>query len=101
MARKRMVTRTVVETMANVMCVDVTSAHVVTTEYRVQGTFTTKEDCLTALKKRYETDVKKLVSVITMDEQETLYGMEEDLFIQLAQVLPPRVTKKEEDTDEG
>lgn len=101
MARKRMVTRTVIETTANVMCVDVTTAQVVTTEYRVQGTFTSKDECLIALKKRYEDDVKKLVSVITMDEQETLYGMEENLFIQLAQVLPPRVIKKEEDTEEG
>lgn len=101
MARQRMVTRTVLETVCEVMVVDVTSANVENRAFTIQGTFAKTEDALIALKKRYETDTEKLITVVSMENKETLYGMLETDFIKLANVLPPRGTKKDEDTDEG
>ena len=69
MARERMVTRTVESTIAYTMCIDVETANVSVETYRVSGKFEEKE-LLKKLKK--------------------LYGMSEELFIELAHELPPR-----------
>lgn len=90
MARVRMVTRTVVVTVVEVMCVDVTTAGVQIKELELSGSFTDNETILKALKKLYETDTFKVVAVQDVDEKEVLYGMEEIEFIKLAKVLPPR-----------
>ena len=97
MARERMVTRTVVETVAKVMCVDVLTAQVEIQELKLGGTYTKTEDILKAIKKAYETEYFKCVSVQDAWENEVLYGMLEIDFIKLAKVLPPRGTKSEEE----
>ncbi len=101
MARQRMVTRTVLETVCEVMTVDVTSAKVENRAFTIQGTYEKTEDALVVLKKSYETDTEKLVTVVAMERKETLYGMLESDFIRLANVLPPRGSKANEDEDEG
>ena len=97
MARERMVTRTVVETTAKVMCVNVTTAEVQIVDYKLGGTFTTPAEALKAVKKVYETEEVKCVSVQSLEENEVLYGMLEIDFIKMAKVLPPRGTKADEE----
>ena len=95
-----MVTRTVVVTVAKVMCVDVTTAQVQVTNLELSGSFDTTEATMKAIKKLYETDTFKCVSVQEVEEKEVLYGMKEVDFIKLAKVLPPRGSKEEQETEE-
>ena len=92
MARKRMVTRTIMQTTAEVMCLDVTTAEVKIKKYDIGGEYTDSE-LLTKLQEIFQTDTFKLVHIEIQSCKELLLGMDEDEFIRLAQVLPPRGTK--------
>lgn len=96
MARKRMVTRTIEQTKAQVMTLDVTSAEVQVKAYTIGGRFN-DEELLKKLKKLFETDTLKLVHIESQTCEEVLLGMDEEDFIRLAQVLPPRNANKNED----
>ena len=95
MARKRMVTRTVMQTTAQVMTLDVTTAEVQVRPYDIGGQYT-DEELLKKLQKLFQTDTLKLVHVESQTCNEVLLGMDEEDFIRLAMVLPPRNTNKEE-----
>lgn len=90
MARERMITRTVEFTEAEVMCVNVNTADVAIRDFIVTGTFENSEKLMKALKKAYETDEFKLVNLQYSRVTEQLYGMTEEMFIQMATILPPR-----------
>lgn len=96
MARKRMVTRTIEQTTAQVMTLDVTTAEVQVKAYSIGGRFN-DEELLKKLKKLFETDTLKLVHIESQTCEEVLLGMDEEDFIRLAQVLPPRNANKNED----
>lgn len=96
MARKRMVTRTIEQTKAEVMTIDVTTAEVKLQTYDIGGKYT-DEELLKALQNIFQTDTLKLVHIETQVCEEVLLGMSEDDFIRLAKVLPPRNTNKNED----
>lgn len=96
MARKRMITRTVEQTTAKVMALDVITAEVQIKAYTIGGRFK-DEELLKNLKKLFETDTLKLVHIESQTCEEVLLGMEEEDFIRLAQVLPPRNANKNED----
>lgn len=95
MARKRMITRTVEQTTAQVMTLDVTTAEVQVRTYDIGGKYT-DEDLLKKLQKIFQTDTLKLVHVESQICKEVLLGMDEEDFIIHAKVLPPRTTNKVE-----
>lgn len=90
MARVPMVTRTIIATKANVMCLDVQSGepsnHVVT----VPRTYKDDETLMKKVKPIIETETLKAVNIVGKEEIETLYGMTEQEFISCAKVMPPR-----------
>lgn len=90
MARIRMITRTVNVTYCEVMALTISTASVSTDTLEITGTFDAKEDALKAIKKQYETADYKPTAIISMAVSEILYGMPEDKFIELAEILPPR-----------
>ena len=96
MARQRMVTRTVMVTKVEVICLNVQTVETTIETYEISGTFTSDKEVLKALKKEHETDTFKVVAIQELVENEVLYGMAETEFIKLAKVLPPRGTKVEE-----
>lgn len=96
MARKRMVTRTVEQTTAQVMTIDVTTSEVQIRTYDIGGKYT-DEDLLKNLQKIFQTGTIKLVHIEEQTCKEVLLGMDEEDFIRLAQVLPPRNANKNED----
>ena len=96
MARKRMVTRTILQTTAEVMTLDVTTAEVQVQSYDIGGQYT-NEELLKKLQQLFQTDTLKLVHVESQTCKEVLLGMEEEDFIRLAKILPPRNSNKEED----
>lgn len=96
MARKRMVTRTVMQTTAHVMTLDITTKDVRVLPYVIGGQYT-DDELLKKLQKLFETDTLKLVHLELQVCDELLLGMDEEDFIKLAKVLSPRNTNKDED----
>lgn len=98
MARKRMITRTVMQTTADVMTLDITTAEVKVRSYDIGGQYTDNE-LLKKLQKLFQTDTLKLVHIESQTCNEVLLGMDEEEFIRLAKVLPPRNANKEEEQE--
>lgn len=96
MARKRMITRTFMQTTAQVMTLDVTTVEVQVRTYDIGGQYT-DEELLNKLQKLFQTDTLKLVHIESHTCKEVLLGMDEEDFIRLAKVLPPRTINKDED----
>lgn len=94
MARQPMVTRTIVTTKANVMCLNVESAEPFNMDVTVPRTYKDEVSLLKAVKKVAETENVKCVHVVDSVQVETLYGMSEQEFIEHAAVLPPRTKNK-------
>lgn len=90
MARTPMVTRTIVATKSNVMCLDVQAGEPFIKVVTVPRTYKDNEALLKKVKPLIETDTVKAVHIVDTEEIETLYGMTEQEFIQYAKVLPPR-----------
>lgn len=87
-----MVTRTINSTKVTTLTVDVTAQATATQVFSLSGTFADNDKLIKALKKEYETDNIKIVSVISSEVEEQLFGMTEQEFMSLAKVLPPRKT---------
>lgn len=98
MARKRMVTRTIEQTTAKVMTLNVVTAEVTITPYTISGELA-GDALLKALQDTYQTDTVKLVHVLESTVESVLYGMEEEEFIKLAKVLPKRYVTVSESED--
>lgn len=93
-----MVTRTIIETVCNTLVVSLENPAEPKTEnvnLYISGEYDSTADALKVLKKTRETDTLKVVTVLSMERQETLYGMPESVFIANATILPPRGTKEE------
>ena len=96
MARARKVTRTISSTKVIVMCVDTETAIVNNYEVEIAGVYSDEKKLMKAVTKVVETETLKPVSVVSTEVIETLYGMDEQKFIEMADVLPSR-DKKEVD----
>ena len=92
MSKEKMITRTIVLTEVDVMCVKVSEAQVSTHKYTLCGTYDTLS-ALQKIKEDYETPDFKPTAVMSMKSSELLYGMTENEFIRYGQILPPRTTK--------
>lgn len=90
MARVPMVTRTIVATKVNVMCLDVQKGEPFNESVTVPRTYKDDEALLKKVRPLLETETVKAVHIVGKEEIETLYGMTEQEFIQHAEVLPPR-----------
>ena len=92
MARKRMVTRTITFTAATATVYDIQSNEIKTLEYKLSGELSADE-ALKVITKENK-DVRPLkVTEVTVHEE--LYGMSEDKFIELADILPARTKVSE------
>lgn len=89
MARKPMVTRTVTTTKATVLCVDTVAEETVTQVVEVPRIYTDDSKLLKAVKETLDSTIIP-IKVISTETVETLYGMTEQNFIELAEKLPPR-----------
>lgn len=92
MARKRMVTRTIKFTTAKATVYDIASNEIKTVEYKLSGELST-DDVIKVITKEHK-EVRPLkVNDVTV--QEELYGMSEEKFIELAEILPNRTKVSE------
>ncbi len=95
MARVRMVTRTIESTKVTAMCINPATATVSHNEYVISQAYTDPALILKHVKKVYETENNVIVAIEQSEVQETLYGMTEQKFMELAEILPPRQTAEE------
>lgn len=94
MARKRMVTRTIMTTKAKVKVYNTEKDEIMTLEYKLSGELSA-DDVLKAITKGYA-DVRPM-KVTEVEVQEELYGMPEEKFLELAEILTPRAKAKSEE----
>ena len=85
-----MVTRTIVATKVNVMCLDVQKGEPLNISVTVPRTYKDDGSLLKKVKPLVENETIKAVHIVDKTEIETLYGMTEQDFIEYAEVLPPR-----------
>ena len=90
MRKEKMVTRTVVKTTCEIMCMDIENAQVIVKDFTIGGKFDTENELLKTCQNLFDTDIFKLVKVTDYSEDKVLLGMPESKFIELADVLPPR-----------
>lgn len=99
MARLPMVTRTITTTKVNVLCLDIERAEPCNRVITIPRTYKDEETILKKVKPLLETDTLKVVHVVDTETEETLYGMTEQEFVELAQPLVDRTGKTEEATE--
>ena len=90
MARERLVTRTIETKEVEVMTIDTTTAEVKIEVIVVGVDYNKATDTLKYLRKHYETETLKVAAIVKETVSTKLYGMPEQEFIRLAQVLPNR-----------
>ena len=101
MARTPEVTRTIITTKALLMCANTENESIEKREAVLPRTYKDDKAVLKAARNVIETDTIKVISVVSTETEETLYGMTEQEFIDHARVLPPRkVYTKDNDTDD-
>ena len=94
MARKRMVTRTITSTKVKATVYNIERGEIQTLEYKLSGELSA-DDALKAITKEHA-DVRPL-KVTEVEVQEELYGMSEEKFLELAEILPPRAKAQSEE----
>lgn len=99
MARVRMVTRTIESTTATCMCINPMTGTVTHNDYTISQSFIDTAIILKHVKKVYETETNIIVAVENSEVHETLYGMTEQQFMELAKILPPRTASNDETED--
>ena len=92
MARKRMVTRTITFTTAKATVYDIASGEIKTVEYNLSGELSS-DVALKIITKEHEEVRPMKVTEVTVHKE--LYGMSEEKFIELADILPARTKVSE------
>lgn len=94
MARKRMVTRTITFTTVKARVYVIASDEIKTVEYKLSGELSA-DVALKVITKGHE-EVRPL-NVTEVTVQKELYGMPEEKFLELAEILPPRAKSQPEE----
>lgn len=100
MAREKMVTRTVEGTHVTVMGVNLTTESIEERQFNLSGVYKDAEKLKKVAEKIGNSEDFKVVSVKASETFETLYGMTEVEFMELARVLDPKTRKVATDTNE-
>lgn len=88
MARIPMVTRTIQTTRANVMCLDIERGEPFNKEVILPRTYKDEKAMLKQVEKVVNTPMVKAVHIVGHTVEETRYGMTEQQFIEVAEVMP-------------
>lgn len=94
MAREAKVTRTIQTTTVNVLCLNIEKSEPFEQTLTLSGVFKDDKTILKHVEKLINNETVKAVHITSATVNETLYGMSEQRFIELAEVLPPRKNNK-------
>lgn len=97
MARTPVVTRTIQTTKANVLCLNIVEGEPFNKVVTLPRTYKDENAMLKVISRMVDNDDVKAVHVVDSYVEETLYGMSEQRFIELAEVMPPRNAAKADD----
>ena len=87
MARKPMVTRTIMTTQVNVLCLDIVAGEPFNQQVTLPRIYKEDKKLMKAIEEVVNTENVKAIHVVAKEEVETLYGMSEQDFINNAVVL--------------
>ena len=100
MARKPMVTRTIVTTKVNVLCLNLTTCEPFNLDLILPRTYKDDKALMKKVSEQVDNDEQKAVHITATEEVETVYGMTEQDFIEHAVELDPETRKAiEQDTE--
>lgn len=88
--KKPMVTRTILTTEVTVLCLDLIKAEPFNKTVTLPRTYKDEKAMMKKVSAIIDTDEVKAVHVVDTKVNETLYGMTEEQFISMAEVLPSR-----------
>ena len=94
-----MITRTIMTTKVNVLCIDIQSAEPFNKVVTFPRTYKDDKKLLKKVEEVVNTDDVKAAHIVDKEEIEILYGMSEQNFIDRAAVLDP-ATRKEVEAEE-
>ena len=97
MARQPQVTRTISTTKATVLVADIVTGVVTEREVSIPREFKKEKKLREAVENAVNNEREKLVHIKSTKIEEVLYGMSEQKFIDCAEILPARNTKKTEE----
>ena len=96
MTRLPMVTRTITTTKVNVLCLDIEHAEPCNKVVTIPRTYKDEKTILKKVKPLLETESLKVVHVVGTETEETLYGMTEQEFVELARQIEQEKQKKQQ-----
>lgn len=88
--KKPMVTRTILTTEVTVLCLDLIKAEPFNKTVTLPRTYKDEKTMMKKVSAIIDNDEVKAVHVVDTKVNETLYGMTEEQFISMAEVLPSR-----------
>nr|DAI24353.1 MAG TPA: hypothetical protein [Caudoviricetes sp.] len=88
--KKPMVTRTILTTEVTVLCLDLIKAEPFNKTVTLPRTYKDEKAMMKKVSAIIDNDEVKAVHVVDTKVNETLYGMTEEQFIAMAEVLPSR-----------
>ena len=100
MARKPMITRTIISTTVTVLCMDLVNRTPVEKTLVLPRTYKDDKALMKVLSKEYDTEELKVASILDKKENQDIYGMTEAQFIQLATKLDENRKFVETETEE-
>lgn len=90
MARKPMITRTILSTKVNVMCLNIETGEPFNTDVVIPRTYKDEKKLFKAVEQVINKENVKAVHITHTEVEQNLYGMTEQQFIESAEKLPPR-----------
>ena len=100
MPRLPQVTRTIPTTKATVLVLNIETGISEERVVSIPREYKKQKKLREAIEAAVNTDVEKLAHIKSTEIVEILYGMSEQKFIENAEILPPRGTKEDADTNE-
>lgn len=88
--KKPMVTRTILTTEVTVLCLDLIKAEPFNKTVTLPRTYKDEKSMMKKVSAIIDNDEVKAVHVVDTKVNETLYGMTEEQFISMAEILPSR-----------
>lgn len=89
MKKEKMITRTITTSTVHTIGINTSTMKAMEMDFNFTGTFKGAGDALKAVQ-MVPTDGYRVADVLFIDVSEALYGMPESVFIQYAEIMPPR-----------
>lgn len=100
MSREKMVTRTMTNTNAVVLCLDIDTAEPCSRAVKLPGTYKNQAQLLAAVRKALDTDSLKTVSITDSVEETLVYGCTEAEFLSIARPIQRGAKTKNTDNEQ-